>query len=169
MAQRADMADESEPDDDRQLAAEHAERVAELRSESDSGDADAIDPADLDIARRDGVRERGEGRYVVSTNGEATETPPGTDLPNGDARDARDEPGDGRDHGGALERVDEAYGIALSAKTDSGTETTVATSNNIVEVFEEALRWYAGQVDDSLPPEEVVSLLLEQSDLDVES
>ncbi|GGM70426.1 hypothetical protein J2752_001822 [Halarchaeum rubridurum] len=160
------MADDTEPDDD-ELAVEHAERIAELRSESDAGEGNPLEPTDLDIAHREGVRERGDGRYVVSTNGEASGTPPATDLPDGVARDA--ESGDDeRDHAGALERSDDAYGIVLSAKTDAGVGTTVVTSNNIVETVEEALRWYAGQVDDSLPPEDVLELLLRQSDLDVE-
>jgi hypothetical protein len=70
-------------------------------------------------------------------------------------------------HRTPLAALGERYAVDVAAKVDGGVAETRIGSDSIVETFEETLLWYADQIDDSTPPEEVIRILLAESDLDV--
>ncbi|WP_267641784.1 DUF7500 family protein [Haloarchaeobius amylolyticus] len=59
------------------------------------------------------------------------------------------------------------YGVDVTVKTDDGIAREQLTSNDIRVVFTKLLRWYAQQLDDELPAEETLQILLDASDLEV--
>jgi hypothetical protein len=59
------------------------------------------------------------------------------------------------------------YGVDITVKTDDGIAREQLTSSDIREVFADVLRWYATQIDDELPAEETLGILLDASDLKV--
>lgn len=120
-------------------------------ADDDPPEEGVLDPDDLDIRERREVRERGDGRYVISTErGEA-------DAGGGSARD---EPGTtGCDVAGdpdaeppldalaaELDRLSAPYGLALAGKSEDGTASIQFAGTDPADVLGAALRWYAGQV-----------------------
>jgi hypothetical protein len=59
------------------------------------------------------------------------------------------------------------YGFDVTAKFDGGVDQQKLVSNDIVTVFESLLLWYARQLDGSTPVEEVLGILLSQSNVPV--
>jgi len=138
-------------------------------------DEEVLEPADLDVTTDEHVTELEDNRFVVSLDekGIASSEP----LPGGDedaAADGADVPGDGDEESDrepestdSLADVSAPYAVSLAARTEGEYAAHVVSSHNVVQAFEEVVRWYATQVgDDGTPPEEVVRILLEASDLD---
>lgn len=141
-----------------------------------------LEPDELEVERREEVREIGENRYIVSTDEEddgsqgtashEAETPPPTpeNRPRPGADPAETELSEPTVPSGSrtpLVAVGERYAVDVAAKVDGSVEDTRIGSDSIVETFEETLVWYARQVDDSTPPEEVIRILLAESELEV--
>jgi hypothetical protein len=124
---------------------------------ADDSDDGVLTPEELDVTDHERVREFDDNRYFVSLD----EGPaPEIDAP----ASADDDPGLAAE----LDGVPETYGVALAAKTETGVDEYVTASNSVVETFERAVLWYASQVGDAdTPPEDVLRILVEESDLDV--
>jgi hypothetical protein len=56
--------------------------------------------------------------------------------------------------------------VDVAVKAEGTVDSTRIASNNVVEAFEELLVWYARQVDESTPPEEVIEILFAESRFD---
>ncbi|WP_435334696.1 DUF7500 family protein [Haloarchaeobius sp. TZWWS8] len=149
-----------------------------------TNDADArsdgiLSPEDLALDE-DHVTALDENRLVVSARTARSETPHGGDarlsaadstiIP--DVDEAADADGPQATTGSpapadVLGESSARYGVDLTVKTDDGIAHETMTSDDIREVFERMLRWYAGQLDDELEPEETLSLLLDASGLEL--
>lgn len=124
---------------------------------ADRAEEGVLTPDELDVSEREDVQKLDDNRYFVSLD--AGSTPEFERLDDGDDAD---------DLVAQLEDARETYGLALAAKTESGVEEYATASNSVVETFERALVWYAAQVgDDDTPPEDVLRILLNESNLDV--
>lgn len=120
-----------------------------------------LTPEELDVTDDERVRELDDNRYFVSLDEGPT---PEIDAPGEPDATPADDPGLVAE----LDGVPETYGVALAAKTESGVEEYVTASNSVVETFERAVLWYASQVGDAdTPPEDVLRILVEESNLDV--
>jgi len=145
------------------------------RDESDEPEEGVLEPDELDVEHREEVREIGDNRYIVSTDedgGGGGSAPSEAPDPSAERRAPPAEPAapNARSPAGdatPLAALDERYVVDITAKVDGGVAETRLGSDSIVETFEETLLWYADQVDDSTPPEEVIRILLAESDLDV--
>jgi hypothetical protein len=60
------------------------------------------------------------------------------------------------------------FGLDVAVTVSGSTTEETFTSNDIRVVFADFLRWYAGEVDPSRPPEEVLATLITASELDLE-
>lgn len=68
----------------------------------------------------------------------------------------------------ALAGVDGQFAVAAALRTDAGVADYRFGSNNVAETFEALVRWYADRVGDGrTPTEEVVRILLAESDLEL--
>jgi hypothetical protein len=136
---------------------------------------------ELDLTRHDNVSELDDGRYVVSTGSgptsdEATEA-------RADARDPKDEILDDPDDDPAdpeitemdvnawledhFRTVDAQYGFHATAKFDDGVSRHQVVSNDVVTSFESLLIWYAQHVGGGTPVEDVLGILLAESNVSV--
>jgi hypothetical protein len=145
------------------------------RDDSDEPEEGVLEPDELDVERREEVDEIGDNRYIVSTDEDDDGGSPPQDATDPSA-ERRTQPPDDRTgpsdrSSGAdptpLAALDERYVVDVTAKVDGGVAETRIGSDSIVETFEETLLWYADRIDDSTPPEEVIRILLAESDLDV--
>lgn len=146
-------------------------------STSDRGKV--ITEEELDLTRHDNVSELDDGRYLVSTgesmSDEAAER-------RADAIDARESTVD--DDTAAddpeitemdvnrwldehLRGIDAQYGFHATAKFDSGVSRHQVVSNDVVTSFESLLIWYAQHVGGGTPVEEVLGILLAESNVSV--
>ncbi|MEE6211113.1 hypothetical protein U3A55_13265 [Salarchaeum sp. III] len=125
-----------------------------------------LSPEDLDVEDREEVQQIGDGRYVVATNaGRSPDPRPTGALPS--EPDDSPTPEETPSATAALSAVPEQYAAALAVKTDRGVADERFASNNVVDTFERTLRWYAQRIDASEPPEDVLRVLLAESDLDL--
>jgi hypothetical protein len=133
---------------------------------------------DLDLTRHDNVSELDDGRYVVSTGSgptsdEATEArADARDDVLDDSADPDDEPEiTEMDVNAWLEdhfrTVDAQYGFHATAKFDGGVSRHQVVSNDVVTSFESLLIWYAQHVGGGTPVEEVLGILLAESNVSV--
>ena len=145
------------------------------RRESNDADEGILTPEDIRVEDRDEVKPLGENRFVVSAgdgDAEAAEHPEDEggertrDGKSPDASSPADVPGEPAERT-PLGAVAEQYGIDVRIKVDDDVRTDRITSDNIVEVFEELLLAYANSVDESTSADEVLRILLAESDLDV--
>lgn len=125
-----------------------------------------LDPDDLDIRERDEVRERGEGRYVISTESGGVEvdegsTDDGPTAPEENPNGASDD----RPHLDALaaelDALSAPYGLALAGKADGETASIQVAATDPADVLGAAVRWYAELVDPGGDADETAAALLE--------
>lgn len=151
---------------------------------SSDKDGPVLGPEELDIERRENVVEIDEGRFVIASDedsarraatlaeeraerGEATEhagtergsteNPP--DPRELDAQTVRDWQVD------ALASVGSYYGFQLTAKTQQGVNHHQMYSDDVGTVFDGLLLWYAQQLDRETPVEDVLGILLTESNV----
>ena len=136
---------------------------------------------ELDLTRHDNVSELDDGRYVVSTGSGPTSDEAAEAR--ADAREAHDSvpPVDDptpeepeitemdvnawlEDH---FRSIDAQYGFHATAKFDDGVSRHQVVSNDVVTSFESLLIWYAQHVGDGTPVEDVLGILLAESNVSV--
>jgi hypothetical protein len=154
-----------------------------MASGDDGGDPDEgpaegpiLSPEELDIADDEHVLEIDEGRYVVLPDGrpDADVTSPGPvdveaepGTPDADPADSLDE---ATVHEWLREQMaasSSRYGFDVTATFDGTVSHQQIASNDIVTVFETMLLWYARQVDSDTPVEQVIGILLMESNVPV--
>jgi hypothetical protein len=139
-----------------------------------------ITEEELDLTRHDNVSELDDGRYLVSTGGPIDEAVgPATDAETDD-RDPSTVEGDDdgaddslsemevnawlEDH---FRELDAQYGFHATAKFDDGVSRHRIVSNDVVTSFESLLLWYAQHVGGGTPVEDVLGILLAESNVSV--
>lgn len=149
-----------------------------MANDEDSRDerSGVLKPGDLDITERENVLELEEGRFVISPSGQPNPPPSDNDdrIESVDDGDRTDEisvekppnpDGDHvrRDAGLRLANCGGRYGFSISAKFDDRIVHRRLSSNDIVTTFEQLLLWFAEQVDDETPVDEVLGILLAEA------
>jgi hypothetical protein len=142
-----------------------------------------ITEEELDLTRHDNVSELDDGRFLVSTgesmSDEAAER-------RADAIDAResstDDSDDDRPDASEPEitemdvnrwldehfrGIEAQYGFHATAKFDDGVSRHQVVSNDVVTSFESLLIWYAQHVGGGTPVEDVLGILLAESNVSV--
>lgn len=124
------------------------------RPEKGSG---VLSPSDLDIDDSEYVVELDDDRYVVSTGDDRPD--PGFERQGGEPTDeaARER------LLAALAESDARYGITAAGTFDGRVRFHDDRSDDVIANFESLLRWYATQVDEELPPERVLAMLLAET------
>jgi len=133
-----------------------------------------LSPEELDISEDEHVEQLDEGRYVVSPDVRDTTTTQPAQQESSHDPEPRDPPEPTLDaatvHQWIAENMDEGssrYGFDVTAKFDGSVSQQRMVSNDIITVFESLMLWYARQVDGSTPVEEVLGILLSESNVPV--
>lgn len=136
---------------------------------------------ELDLTRHDNVSELDDGRYVVSTGsgptsdeaaearadaGEARDSMPPVDDPTPEEPEITEMDVNAwlEDH---FRSIDAQYGFHATAKFDDGVSRHQVVSNDVVTSFESLLIWYAQHVGGGTPVEDVLGILLAESNVSV--
>lgn len=106
----------------------------------------------------DDVRDLGDDRYVVETEG----TPQSRSAGAAGERSAEDEAPVRR-----LAAASEAYGAHVVVRTPDGLASHEVRSDDVSAAFEATMRWYAAQIDPHADPGEVLGTLFEATDIDL--
>jgi len=133
-------------------------------------------PEELDISDDEHVTQIDEGRFVVSPGGRPANDPAadpgGVAEPDGPA-DTAAEPSP-LDRGRVRDwladdvgDVDSRYGFDVTATFDGRVSQRRLVSNDVVTSFESLVLWYAQQIDADTPVEEVLGILLLESNVPV--
>lgn len=143
-----------------------------------------LSPNDLDISEQDEVEEIDEGRYVVSTGGGPPNVPddPGHSQGAEPGRQGGERQGGGGSPsapgaGGGFQSPEAArnlldeelgrtrsrYGIDVVGRFDGEPARHRTVSDDVVATFENLVLWYARQVSDGTPTEEVIEILLREA------
>ncbi|MFB6308628.1 MAG: hypothetical protein ABEH35_04790 [Haloarculaceae archaeon] len=133
-------------------------------------------PEELDISDDEHVTELSEGRYVVSPDVRTDDTESASQpdpQPQPDPDPVEEEPVElnqavvhewlGENLAGSNSR----YGFDMTAKFDGEVDQQRMASNDIITVFESLMLWYARQIDGSTPVEDVMGILLTESNVPV--
>jgi hypothetical protein len=151
------------------------------RDDPDADDGKVLAPEELDIADDEHVTQLDEGRFVVSPEartdddvGRAAAAEPDPDPEPEPVPDPEPDPEPELDSAAVHEWLreemdsrDSKYGFDVTAKFDGDVDQQQMMSNDIVTVFESLLLWYARQIDGTTPVEEVLGILLMESNVPV--
>lgn len=158
------------PDDGR----DPKERSA-MRPESGSGsdDGSALSPDDLDIEDQENVVQIEQDRYVIGTDQRPNVPDDAEDA--GSDEDVVDPAGSGELGSDMvkewleddLEETSARYGFHLTAKSDGAINHQQLFSEDVGTVFDGLLRWYAEQLTDETAVEDVLGILLTESNVRV--
>ncbi|MFT4891070.1 MAG: hypothetical protein ACI9YT_001992 [Halobacteriales archaeon] len=67
-----------------------------------------------------------------------------------------------------LADLEGAYAFEVHARFEGKSDSLCIETNDVSEAFDSVLRWYAGKVADDTPPEDVIAVLLANSDLNID-
>jgi hypothetical protein len=135
--------------------------------EDPEGEEGILHPEELGVEDEEKVEPLDENRFLVSTESDSipASSDQAEDRDDASHSEAREVLGSGGSTT-PLSAIDEHYGVDVDVKAEETVASTRIVSNNVVETFEELLLWYAHQVDDSTPPEEVIEILLAESEFE---
>jgi hypothetical protein len=134
-----------------------------------------LSPEELDIADDEHVTQIDEGRFVVSSDARPADDPaarPETQT----AAPTPDEPGTPEHldrsavHDWLAADLDDAgsrYGFDVTARFGDTLAQRRMVSNDVVTIFESLVLWYAQQIDSDTPVEEVLGILLLESNVPI--
>jgi len=126
----------------------------------------ALQPEDLDWTRDERVATIDEGRFVVATDSDGTPSADAGDADDDNESKPIDEVEQIRAEGARerlaehVDRVGADHGFSATAAIEDDVVQHEAFSNDMTQVFEELLTWYARNVDPDTPPEDVLGILL---------
>ena len=138
-------------------------------------DGRILSPEELDIADDEHVEEIDDGRYVVSpdvrtdSTTSVSQSDPSPERPQ-NQRQPQPTFSDASVHEWLHENLEDTnsrYGFDVTAKFDGNVSQQQMVSNDIVTVFESLMLWYARQIDSNTPVEEVLGILLSESNVPV--
>lgn len=141
--------------------------------DADPEERPVLTPEELDIADDDHVTQIDEGRFVVSPDTRPSDDPAAVADP---AEETPPEP----HPTGALDRstvhdwlahdlegATSRYGFDVTARFGEDVAQRRMVSNDVVTIFESLVLWYAQQIDADTPVEEVLGILLAESNVPV--
>ena len=147
--------------------------------DDEPGEGPVLDPKELDFSRDRRVAAIDENRYVVSPTDQRPNVPdhiPESDDADeaGDEADELDET-DGprdpaamrRDLAASVASADHEYAFEAAARFEDGVRHERVASDDVTEMFEALLSWYARGTSEETPRRDVVGILLAESDLPV--
>jgi hypothetical protein len=143
--------------------------------DSNPEDGKILSPEELDIADDEHVTEIDEGRYVVSPDARSDDdygTTPSMPSSQTD-RDPEPETSEFSDAAvhewlaGQMADSNARYGFDVTAKFDGDVDQHQLASNDIVTVFESFMLWYGRQMDGATAVEDVLGILLSESNVPV--
>ncbi|MDT3433574.1 hypothetical protein [Haloarcula sp. 1CSR25-25] len=152
--------------------------MASGSDEPNPEDGKILSPEELDIADDEHVTEIDEGRYVVSSD-VRTDDSYGNHVPSDSGPDQASDPApepdtpeftDANVHQWLAEQMAESnsrYGFDVTAKFDGNVDQQQVVSNDIITVFESFMLWYGRQMDGSTSVENVLGILLSESNVPV--
>jgi hypothetical protein len=154
--------------------------MASGSDEPNPEDGKILSPEELDIADDEHVTEIDEGRYVVSSD-VRTDDSYGNQVPSDSAPDPDPDPEpapepetpeftDANVHEWLAEQMAESnsrYGFDVTAKFDGNVDQQQVVSNDIITAFESFMLWYGRQMDGSTSVENVLGILLSESNVPV--
>ncbi|WP_458205169.1 DUF7500 family protein [Haladaptatus sp. NG-SE-30] len=145
--------------------------------ESDSETGTVLSPDELDIEESESVVPLDEGRYVIGSAGkpsvpeQSVQTSTADDTPGGGEKTTAQGQIDSKEVRrwleDDLEDVDSRYGFHITAKSESSISHQQMLSDDVGTVFDSLLMWYAQQVDRNTPVEDVLGILLMESNVRV--
>ncbi|MDS0281986.1 DUF7500 family protein [Haloarcula onubensis] len=137
-------------------------------------DGKILSPEELDLEDDEHVTQIDEGRFVVSPdvreNDDTYGGQPSMPEPESDPEPATPEFTDGTVHEWLAEQMADSnarYGFDVTAKFDGEVDQQRLTSNDIVTVFETLMLWYGRQMDGSTDVQDVLGILLSESNVPV--
>jgi|AntDeeMetagen285_2_1112576.scaffolds.fasta_scaffold14009_2 hypothetical protein len=138
-------------------------------------DGRILSPDELDLDDDEHVEQIDDGRYVVSSDVRTDSTASVSQSepsPDRSREQPRPEPQftDTSVHQWLHENLEDTnsqYGFDVTAKFDGTVSQQQMVSNDIVTVFESLMLWYARQIDADTPVEEVLGILLSESNVPV--
>lgn len=153
----------------------------------DGDDAGVLEPEELDITDDERVLEIEDGRYIIASDDDSLPTEPPTDVgldldAPSDRGKTLDEDGGGEESDDPdaipsevlLERMRERvrganslYGFDVTAKFEDEVDRRELYSNDVVTTFENLLVWFAQHIGGDTPVEEVIGILLVESNVPV--
>ncbi|WP_135852580.1 DUF7500 family protein [Halorussus salinus] len=155
---------------------------------ADSGEDGALAPDELDIESDENVVSLDTGRYVIGTD-ERPNVPEGSSsggsasdesAPESGESERSADPADGRQPGASidsgavkgwleddLDSVSARYGFHVTAKSDDAISHQQMFSDDVGAVFDSLLRWYAQQLTTETAVEDVLGILLTESNVRV--
>ncbi|WP_245154585.1 DUF7500 family protein [Halorussus marinus] len=142
----------------------------------DAGEGSALSPDELDIEDDDSVVQLDSGRYVVGTDGRPSVPEQSTDELDPAPQEAADRSVDAgpTDSGAVKEWLEDdlqgtsaRYGFHVSAKSDDAVSHQQMFSDDVGTVFDSLLRWYAQQLTTDTAVEDVLGILLTESNVRV--
>ena len=143
--------------------------------DSNPEDGKILSPDELDLEEDEHVTQLDESRYVVSPDARDDRSREPT-MPEPEPEpDPEPEPAapsftEATVHEWLAEQMDEStasYGFDVTAKFDGEVDQQRLTSNDIVTVFETMMLWYGRQLDGSTDVEDVLGILLSESNVPV--
>jgi hypothetical protein len=162
----ADGSDESDPED-----------TLRRSDDPEPGEGRILSPDELDIEESDHVEPLDEGRYVVSPDARGESVRGAGDAgtqpqPDPTPEAAPEEPtfSDAAVHEWLqddLADTNSRYGFDVTAKFGNNVSQQQMVSNDIVTVFESLMLWYTRKIDGDTPVEEVLGILLSESNVPV--
>ena len=141
--------------------------------DSNPEDGKILSPEELDLKDDEHVTQIDESRYVVSPavrDDEPDSPRPTEPEPEPEPDRAAPEFTDGTVHEWLAEQMAESnasYGFDVTAKFDGEVDQQRLTSNDIVTVFETLMLWYGRQMDGATDVEDVLGILLSESNVPV--
>lgn len=150
--------------------------VEEPTDESQAEDGAVLSPDDLDITAEESVVEIDDGRYVISPEGvepsvtdqsmrERGPTRPDVETESRTQSLSEDDVHDWLE--GRLEAADSKYGFDVTALFEGTVSQRALFSNDVVTTFENLVVWYATHVGSDTPVEDVLGILLMESNLSI--
>jgi hypothetical protein len=138
----------------------------------ESEEGPVLGPDELDISDDDHVTEIDDGRYVVSPQERPAEEQIGQAEHEADGPDDRhprtlDRPTVRAWLAEDLDGTDSRYGFDMTASFADVVRHRRMVSNDVVTIFESLVLWYAQQIDAETPVEEVLGILLWESNVPV--
>ncbi|PSP82546.1 hypothetical protein BRC96_10010 [Halobacteriales archaeon QS_6_64_34] len=136
-------------------------------------DGKILSPEELELEDDEHVTQIDESRYVVSPNVRDDEIHGSRpSMPEPESEPAPDTPEftDGNVHEWLAEQMADSnarYGFDVTAKFDGEVDQQRLASNDIVTVFETLLLWYGRQMDGSTDVQDVLGILLSESNVPV--
>jgi hypothetical protein len=149
-------------------------------------DGPILSPEELEIAKDQHVTQLDEGRFVVSPDARQQSNKPQQEesdqRPDDEAEKTRpqspkqhstqSEPGIAREEvhewlRESFRRGGSRYGFDVTAIFDGSVSQRRMASNDVVTIFESLIVWYAQQIDEDTPVEEILGILLMEANVPV--